>query len=232
MPRRNISPLQGRSITTSAILRSTDDRNSKPNSQRPSESRSDEDPEGQSSPANRTSGDFKDQTDKNASTDPYAAFSNYPPVLRELAMRSLAKKLPPSSTSKQHSPGNQVENTNSVHDPSTPAQSSLSPSSPLSASSNTAYRRPTKEDLLRYARGFWTRFRIRFKWFTIRGFRRFNADDFSAFFTLGGLGTIVLIVVGTTTAFSIVLWGLDMLNMQSEYHACRNKHSLRATHLT
>lgn len=83
-----------------------------------------------------------------------------------------------------------------------------------SSSASQTPRRPTKEDLLRSAHGFWTRLRIRFKWFTIRGFRRFNADDFSAFFTLGGLGTIALVVIGTTTAVSVVLWGLDMLNMQ------------------
>lgn len=56
---------------------------------------------------------------------------------------------------------------------------------------------PTQEDLLRIARGFWTRMRIRFKWFTIRGFRRFNIDELSAFFTLGGLGTAIWVIVGT-----------------------------------
>jgi len=56
--------------------------------------------------------------------------------------------------------------------------------------------------------------RIRFKWFTIRGFRRFNADDISAFFTLGGLGTAIFIIVGTTTAVSLVFSALNILNMQ------------------
>jgi distribution and morphology protein 31 len=48
--------------------------------------------------------------------------------------------------------------------------------------------RPSKEELLAAASGWWQRFRIRLKWFTIRGWRRFNADDFSAFaswFVLG-----------------------------------------------
>lgn len=73
---------------------------------------------------------------------------------------------------------------------------------------------PSKEDLLKIAQGFWTRLRIRFKWFTIRGFRRFNADDFSAFFTLGGLGTAVFVIVGTTTFVSLVFAALNALNMQ------------------
>lgn len=131
--------------------------------------------------------------------DPRSAFANYPRSLRDLALR--ARSSASSSLGEDAS-----ESSSGRHD-----QSSLG--QPLGSHT---YRRPSKEDLLRYARGFWTRLRIRFKWFTIRGFRRFNADDFSAFFTLGGLGTIVLIVIGTTTAFSVVLWGLDMLNMQRE----------------
>lgn len=60
-----------------------------------------------------------------------------------------------------------------------------------------AGRKPTKDELLQYARGFWTRLRIRFKWFTIRGFRRFNVDEIGAFFTLGGLGGALWVIVGT-----------------------------------
>lgn len=74
--------------------------------------------------------------------------------------------------------------------------------------------RPTKEELLSLARSFWTRMRIRFKWFTIRGFRRFNVDDLSAFFTLGGLGTAIWVIVGTTTFVSVVFAALNMLNLQ------------------
>ncbi|KAG6869106.1 hypothetical protein C0993_001671 [Termitomyces sp. T159_Od127] len=36
---------------------------------------------------------------------------------------------------------------------------------------------PTRDDLLNVATGFWQRLRIRFKWFTIKSFRKFNADD-------------------------------------------------------
>lgn len=43
--------------------------------------------------------------------------------------------------------------------------------------------RPTKDDLLGAASSWWERLRIRLKWFTIRGWRRFNTDDLSAFFS-------------------------------------------------
>lgn len=51
-----------------------------------------------------------------------------------------------------------------------------------------APHRPTKEQLLEAASSWWERLRIRIKWFTIRGWRRFNTDDLSAFaswFVLG-----------------------------------------------
>lgn len=41
--------------------------------------------------------------------------------------------------------------------------------------------RPSKEELLAAASSWWERLRIRIKWFTIRGWRRFNTDDLSAF---------------------------------------------------
>ncbi|WFC94961.1 hypothetical protein MBRA1_001599 [Malassezia brasiliensis] len=60
--------------------------------------------------------------------------------------------------------------------------------------------------------------RIRFKWFTIRSFRRFNIDEISAFFTLGGLGTAIWVIVGTTTFVSVIFAALNLLNLQ-EYIA-------------
>ena len=74
--------------------------------------------------------------------------------------------------------------------------------------------RPTRDELLSMAHGFWTRMRIHFKWITIRGFRRFNIDDLSAFFTLGGLGTAIWVIVGTTTFVSVIFAALSLLNMQ------------------
>jgi distribution and morphology protein 31 len=57
--------------------------------------------------------------------------------------------------------------------------------------------RPTRDDFLKVANGFWQRLRIRFKWFTIRSFRRFNADDISAFITWFLMSQTLWILVGT-----------------------------------
>lgn len=105
---------------------------------------------------------------------PKKLYDNYPRSLRELALK--ARGFARART----------------EDAAGPAQGTTGPPK-SSATRNT----PTQEDLLRYARGFWTRMRIRFKWFTIRGFRRFNVDELSAFFTLGGLGTAIWVIVGT-----------------------------------
>ncbi|KAL7422833.1 Mitochondrial distribution and morphology protein 31, mitochondrial precursor [Cryptotrichosporon argae] len=78
--------------------------------------------------------------------------------------------------------------------------------------------RPTKEDLLAAAESWWQRFRIRLKWFTIRGWRRFNADDFSAFASWFVVGNTLWILVGTTTFVSAVFATLNSLSLQ-EYVA-------------
>lgn len=57
--------------------------------------------------------------------------------------------------------------------------------------------RPTRDDMLNAASGFWERARIRFKWFTIKSFRRFNADDISAFITWFLMSQTLWILVGT-----------------------------------
>ncbi len=54
-----------------------------------------------------------------------------------------------------------------VHQSSSLAQNSL--------------HRPTKDELLAASKSWWERLRIRLRWFTIRGWRRFNMDDLSAF---------------------------------------------------
>ncbi|CAO1638807.1 unnamed protein product [Sympodiomycopsis kandeliae] len=156
------------------------------------------------SPSSSSSPDVDSQKIPETHADHSNAFENYPPSLRALAVRAISRS-PLGSHSQSSS------------DSLNPDTSEAGPKHQDTHGSHfllSAPQRPSKEDLLRNAKGFWTRLRIRFKWFTIRGFRRFNADDFSAFFTLGGLGTIALIIVGTTTAVSVVLWGLDLLNMQ------------------
>ena len=57
--------------------------------------------------------------------------------------------------------------------------------------------RPTRDDFLNVASGFWERIRIRFKWFTIKSFRKFNADEISAFITWFLMSQTLWILVGT-----------------------------------
>jgi mitochondrial distribution and morphology protein 31 len=63
--------------------------------------------------------------------------------------------------------------------------------------------RPSRDDFLNAANGMFQRMRVRVRWFFIRNFRKFNADDISAFITwfLVGQGLWILIgtLVGITT---------------------------------
>lgn len=147
-------------------------------------------------------------------------FHNYPRSLRELALRAREESGNSQRIKDSQAELDEVDSRpgDTEHDAraatqGTKANTTQSPTSaPLSRW--TRPRPPSKDDLLRFAQGFWTRLQIRFKWFTIRGFRRFNADDFSAFFTLGGLGTVIFVLVGTTTAVSLVFAAFNALNMQ------------------
>ncbi|KAI9850455.1 MAG: Mitochondrial distribution and morphology protein 31, mitochondrial precursor [Thelocarpon superellum] len=65
--------------------------------------------------------------------------------------------------------------------------------------------RPTREELLAAATGFWSRLTVRFKWFSIRSGRPFNTDDLSAFFSWFLLGHVIWIILGTTTFFSLAI---------------------------
>ena len=95
--------------------------------------------------------------------------------------------------------------------------------------------RPTREDLLNVATTFWQRLRIRFKWFTVRSFRKFNADDISAFVSWFLVSQTLWILIGTcvlllkfygfllkksksfrTTFFSVLFATLNSLRLQSE----------------
>lgn len=65
--------------------------------------------------------------------------------------------------------------------------------------------RPTKDELLAAANGFWDRLKVRFKWFSIRSTRPFNADEWGAFLSWILFGHFVWILVGTTTFFSLLI---------------------------
>lgn len=58
-------------------------------------------------------------------------------------------------------------------------------------------QRPTRDDFLKAADGFWQRLRVRVRWLTIRSFRRYNADELSAFFTWFLMSQTLWLFVGT-----------------------------------
>ncbi|KAH0543495.1 hypothetical protein FGG08_002163 [Glutinoglossum americanum] len=68
------------------------------------------------------------------------------------------------------------------------------------------YHRPTKDELLAAATGFWSRMKVRFKWFSIRSVRPYNMDDISAFISWVLVGHVIWVIVGTTTFFSIAIF--------------------------
>ncbi|KAJ7594489.1 mitochondrial distribution and morphology protein 31 [Mycena floridula] len=82
------------------------------------------------------------------------------------------------------------------------------------AASLPPLHRPTRDDFLAVANGFWQRAGIRFKWFTIKSFRKFNADDFSAFLTWFLMSQTAWILVGTTTFFSVIFATANSLQLQ------------------
>lgn len=69
----------------------------------------------------------------------------------------------------------------------------------------TQFHRPTQEELLAAATGFWSRLKVRFKWFSIRSVRPFNVDEIGAFFSWVLLGHVLWIILGTTTFFSLAI---------------------------
>ncbi|KAL1955030.1 hypothetical protein VTO42DRAFT_321 [Malbranchea cinnamomea] len=74
--------------------------------------------------------------------------------------------------------------------------------------------KPTKEELLAAATGFWSRLKIRFKWFSIRSVRPFNVDEIGAFFSWFLLGHVLWVVLGTTTFFSLLIWAINTVFAQ------------------
>ncbi|KAH8911073.1 hypothetical protein BR93DRAFT_314725 [Coniochaeta sp. PMI_546] len=74
--------------------------------------------------------------------------------------------------------------------------------------------RPTKEELLSAASGFWERLKVRFKWFSIRSMRPWNADEWGAFVSWFLFGHLVWILVGTTTFFSLVILTINTVFAQ------------------
>jgi distribution and morphology protein 31 len=74
--------------------------------------------------------------------------------------------------------------------------------------------RPSKEELLAAATGFWSRLKVHFKWFSIRSVRPWNIDDISAFFSWLLVGHVIWIIVGTTTFFSLAIFMINTVVAQ------------------
>lgn len=74
--------------------------------------------------------------------------------------------------------------------------------------------RPSREELLAAANGFWSRLKIRFKWFSIRSVRPFNADEIGAFFSWFLLGHVLWVILGTTTFFSLAIFAVNTVFAQ------------------
>lgn len=74
--------------------------------------------------------------------------------------------------------------------------------------------RPTREELLAAANGFWRRMGVRFKWASIRSMRPWNADEWGAFVSWFLFGHLVWILVGTTTFFSLLIFSINTVFAQ------------------
>jgi mitochondrial distribution and morphology protein 31 len=91
---------------------------------------------------------------------------------------------------------------------------------PTGSANKTLYERlphlhrPTKEELLAAATGFWHRLTIHFKWFSIRSARPFNVDDIGAFLSWIFWGHVLWIVIGTTTFVSLAIWLINTVFAQ------------------
>lgn len=80
----------------------------------------------------------------------------------------------------------------------------------------TQIHRPTKEELLAAATGFWARLKVRFKWFSIRSARPFNIDEIGAFFSWILVGHVLWIILGTTTFFSLAIFAVNTVFAQGK----------------
>ena len=74
--------------------------------------------------------------------------------------------------------------------------------------------RPSREELLAAATSSWSRLKVRFKWFSIRSVRPFNADEIGAFFSWFLLGHVLWIILGTTTFFSLAIFAVNTVFAQ------------------
>ncbi|KIW71826.1 hypothetical protein PV04_00058 [Phialophora macrospora] len=76
------------------------------------------------------------------------------------------------------------------------------------------FHRPTKQELLAAATGFWSRLKVHFKWFTIKSSRPFNMDEIVGFISWIALGHVIWFVIGTTTFVSLAILAINTVFAQ------------------
>lgn len=76
------------------------------------------------------------------------------------------------------------------------------------------FHRPTKEELMAAATGFWSRMRVRFKWSTIRSIRPYNMDEITGFLSWIFIGHVLWLVIGTTTFVSLAILAINTIFAQ------------------
>ncbi|ODQ79337.1 hypothetical protein BABINDRAFT_141470 [Babjeviella inositovora NRRL Y-12698] len=64
----------------------------------------------------------------------------------------------------------------------------------------------TKQELLARTTNLYDRIKVRFRWMMSRSARPFNTDDFSAFFSWIMISNVFLLIAGTTTFVSVVIF--------------------------
>lgn len=124
----------------------------------------------------------------------------------------------PQQKAAEQNAGAQQQNTDKVAqnipEPGTPEHESLAESMSKYLHLPKMPHRPTKEELLAAASGFGERLRVRFKWFSIRSMRPWNADEWGAFVSWFLFGHLVWVLVGTTTFFSLVILTINTVLAQ------------------
>lgn len=80
--------------------------------------------------------------------------------------------------------------------------------------------RPTKDELLEAANGFWQRLKVRLKWVSIRSMRPWNIDEWGAFVSWFLFGHLAWIIVGTTTFFSLIILSINTVVAQGMNISC------------
>ncbi|PIA90753.1 Mitochondrial distribution and morphology protein 31 [Cercospora beticola] len=91
------------------------------------------------------------------------------------------------------------------------------------------FHRPTKDELLAAANGFWHRLQIRFKWFSIRSVRPFNHEEIFAFLSWIFWGHLLWLVIGTTTFVSLAIWGINTVFAQETLASWVGNYLTRST---